>query len=51
MRKWEDNIRMYFKEMDVITKNWIDSAQGSDYWRVIVNDIEVMELLNDQDNI
>ena len=26
-RRWEDNIRMYFKEMGMNTRNWVDSAQ------------------------
>ena len=30
--EWEDNIRMDFKEIDVNTRNWIDSAQDRDYW-------------------
>ena len=32
-RRYEDNIRMDLKE----NGNWVDSAQDSDYWRVIVN--------------
>ena len=35
--KWEDNIRMYLKEMGINTRNWVDSAQDMDYWRVLVN--------------
>jgi hypothetical protein len=35
--KWEDNIRMDLKEMDINTRNWIDSAQDMDYWRALVN--------------
>ena len=30
-RRWEDNIII------VDFKNWVDSAQGSDYWRALVN--------------
>ena len=37
MRKWEDNIRMYLKEMGINTRNWVDSAQDRDYWRALVN--------------
>ena len=37
MRRWEDNIRMYLKEIGVNTRNWIDSAQDRDYWRALVN--------------
>ena len=36
-RKWEDNRRMDLKEMGVSTRNWVDSVQDSDYWRVLVN--------------
>ena len=25
-RRWEDNIRMDLKEIDISTRNWIDSA-------------------------
>ena len=32
-----DNIRMDPKEMGVDTRNWIDSAQERDFWRVLVN--------------
>ena len=30
-RRWEDNIRMDLKEMGINTRNWVDSAQLSDY--------------------
>ena len=30
--------RMNFKEMGVSTRNWVDSAHVSDYWRVLVNE-------------
>ena len=36
-RRWEDNIGMYLKEIGVIMRNWIDSAQGRGYWRALVN--------------
>ena len=26
-RRWEDNIRMYLKEIGINTRNWVDSAQ------------------------
>ena len=35
--RWEDNIRMDLKEIGISTKNWVDSIQGSDYWRALVN--------------
>jgi hypothetical protein len=28
---------MDLKEIGINTRNWIDSAQDKDYWRVIVN--------------
>ena len=37
MYKWEDNIRMDFKQKRVNTRNWVDSAQDRDYWRALVN--------------
>ena len=30
-RRWEDNIRIYLKEIGVSTRNWADSAQDRDY--------------------
>ena len=27
MRRWEENIRMYLREIDIDTRNWVDSAQ------------------------
>ena len=32
-RKWEDNIRMDFKEIYISMSSWVDSAQDRDYWR------------------
>ena len=36
-RGLEDNIAMYIKEIRINTRNWIDSAQDRDCWRVLVN--------------
>ena len=36
-RRWEDNIRMYLKEICINTRNWVCSAQVRDYWRALVN--------------
>ena len=36
-RIWEDNIRMDLKETGINTRNWVYSAQDSDYWRTPVN--------------
>jgi hypothetical protein len=35
-QRWEDNIRMYFKETGFNTRNWVNSAQNKDYWRALV---------------
>ena len=37
-RRWEDNIRMELKEIDINTRNWVDSAQDRNYWRALVNE-------------
>ena len=36
-RRWEDNVRMNFKEIGINTRNWVDSAHDRDYWRAHVN--------------
>ena len=36
MRRWEDNIKMYLKEIHVNARIWFDSAQDRDYWRALV---------------
>jgi hypothetical protein len=36
-RGWEDNIRMDLEEIGINTRNWVDSAQHTDYWRALVN--------------
>ena len=36
-RRWEDNIRMDLKEIDMNTRNWVNSAQNKDHWRALVN--------------
>ena len=36
-RRWEDNIRMDLEEIGINTRNWVDSVQGRDYWRALVN--------------
>ena len=33
--RWEDNIRMNFKEIGINMRNWVDLAR--DYWRALVN--------------
>ena len=29
--RWEDSIRMDLKEIDINSRNWVDSAQDRDY--------------------
>ena len=36
-RRWEDNIRINLKEIDINTRNWVDSAENRDYWKTLVN--------------
>ena len=36
-RRWEDNIKMDPKEIDINTRNWVDPAQDRNYWRALVN--------------
>ena len=36
-RRWEDDIRMDHEEMGNNARNWVDSAQNRDYWRVLVS--------------
>ena len=31
-RRWEDNIRVYLKEIGIKKRNWGDSTQDRDYW-------------------
>ena len=35
--RWEDNIRINFKETGINTRNWVDSATDRDYWKALVN--------------
>ena len=35
--RWEDSIRMDLEEIGINAWNWVDSAQGRDYWRALVN--------------
>jgi hypothetical protein len=32
-----ENFRMDLKEMGINTRDWVDSAQGRDYWRALMN--------------
>ena len=35
--RWEGNIRMDLQEIGINAGNWVDSAQGRDYWKTLVN--------------
>jgi len=37
MCKWEDNIKMYLKELGWEIMSWIRVAQDTDKWRTFVN--------------
>ena len=38
-RRREDKIRIDLKEIYINMRHWIDSAQGGDYWRALLNSI------------
>ena len=45
-RRWEYDIRMEFEEIGINTRNWVDSAQDRDYWRVLSEgDIEPSDIV------
>ena len=35
--RWEDHIRVDFKEIVVNARNWVDSAHDRGYWRALAN--------------
>ena len=37
LSRWEDNFRMYLKEIGINTRNSIDSTRDRYYWRALVN--------------
>jgi hypothetical protein len=38
-RRWEDNIKMDLREMEIDGANWIELAQDKDQWRAVVNTV------------
>ena len=38
-RRWEDNIKMYLREMGEGCGDWMELAQGRDRWRALVSTV------------
>jgi hypothetical protein len=38
-RRWEDNIRMYLREISWKFSDWIQLAQDKNQWRALVNTV------------
>jgi hypothetical protein len=38
-RRWEDNIKMYLREVGYVSMDWIELAQDRDMWRALVNTV------------
>jgi hypothetical protein len=38
-RRWEDNIKMYLREIGWSGVDWINLAQDRDQWRALVNTV------------
>ena len=36
-RRWEDNIKIYLKEVSISTMNWVVSANDRNYWRALMH--------------
>ena len=36
-QRWEDNIRIDHKEIDISMNNWVDLVQDRNYWRALEN--------------
>ena len=36
-RRWENKIKMVLKEISINRRNWVDSFQDRNYWRALVN--------------
>ena len=37
--RWEDNMKMYLKEVECGGMDWIELAQDRDRWRALVNEV------------
>jgi hypothetical protein len=38
-RRWEDGIKMDFRQIGLGVMDWIDLPQDRDYWRALVNTV------------
>jgi hypothetical protein len=43
-RRWEDNIKMDFKEVRFRCMDWIDLAQDRDRWRALANAVMIFRV-------
>jgi len=43
--RWEDNIRLYLKEIGIDRRNRVDLDQDRDYWRALVNAVLKLRIL------
>ena len=43
-RRWKGNIRMDLKEININTRNWVDSAQDRNYWRALMNAVLIFRV-------
>jgi hypothetical protein len=39
MRKWDDDIKTYLKEIRLEDVSWINPTQGRDHWGALVNTV------------
>jgi hypothetical protein len=44
-RKWEDGVRMDFREIGLGGVDWIRLAQDSDWWRAVVSAVMNLRVL------
>jgi hypothetical protein len=44
-RRWEDNIRMYLREIWWEAVDWINLDRDGDQWRVVVNTVMNIHIL------
>jgi hypothetical protein len=43
-RRWEDNIKIYFREIGIDGANWIQLAQDRVQWRACVNKVMILRV-------